>query len=556
MCKNALSKIKSSNNAVRRIMAVLLCAVLLLFVGCEDDKNTSFNSENTDINSSTESAVSDNNAQGTVSDENNSSEAIVDPLTGKFTFDSTVKSPVARDDDGEILPPQNPSDLAYKYVGGADKQAAEMRNKILNTKNTEEYYKITGKKYYISPAGNDENDGLSPEKAIRSTDAIATLNLKAGDAVLFERDSVFRLTQTIRTVEGVIYGSYGTGEKPKIYGSPLNFAKVEWTPSTRKNIWKTSYTYDDTGAMYFNHGEEIGYMKTDVRYLTENTHFYFNPEDCFIYLYCDKGNPSKVYDSIEVSTRISIFTMPRGTGATIDNICMKYAGVIAVNAYFDSHDVVVTNCEMGYIGGCSGGAARYGNAVQCWYGARGLKVTNNWIYQTFDTAVSWQGNGGVDFKYVDIVFENNLTEYNNCDYEFWDDYAELGNFSMSNNIMRFTAKGWGTRTNDGGIRGIEGVYVGDTDLMNWTGRTKIQNNIIDCPDRKVFSWDVGTDKWSKIDFANNKIYWKQAYRTGDEIIRYCKRNPADENNVHTKDKAVIEPALKRFDPTIEIIWLD
>lgn len=62
-------------------------------------------------------------------------------------------------------------------TGYLEPQADELRAKILNSPNTEEIYEIKGTKYYVSANGNDENDGLSPEKAICSIDAIEKLPL-------------------------------------------------------------------------------------------------------------------------------------------------------------------------------------------------------------------------------------------------------------------------------------------------------------------------------------------------------------------------------------------
>jgi len=557
------SKIFSTNNA-RRVLAMLLCAAMLAFVGCDGNGTSSGNSSE-DTQSGTQSGTQTGTQSGTVSGSTSSEEA-VDPLTGKITFESTLKEAVERDDDDEVEAPVNPAGLSTNYVGGAENEAAALRDKILGTGNTEEYYKITGKKYYVSPGGDDQNDGLSPETPLRTIDAVNALQLQKGDAVLFERDSVFRQTQAVRTVDGCIYGSYGEGEKPKLLASPMNFAEAKWIPSERKNIWKTMYIYDEAGSMVFDHGKQIGYLKTSVRNLTANTHFYFNESDGYMYLYCDKGNPSDVWDSIDVGTKIPNFNIPTGTGAVIDNICAKFSSWLAIKGHFNCTDVVVTNCEIGFVGGYLYGVVRAGNAIQCWQGVQErLLVQNCWIYQTFDTAVSWQGVGGKGCKYMNIVYDGNLTEYNNCDYEHWDHGATLGDFQITNNIMRFTALGWGTRIDDGGVRGIEGVLYAVTSDMVHVGKVVVKDNIIDCPDRKVIDWDINGatadggesyETWDKYyEISGTKVYWKQAYRHSEEIVRGTKRKATD-NSIHSTNKDEIEAGLKRFDPTLTFVWIE
>ena len=125
----------------------------------------------------------------------------------------------------------------YNLSGGADREAKLLREKILNAKDN---LKITGKSYYISNSGNDNNDGLSPETAWKTVEKIEQMGdfLEYGDAVLFERGSEFRLKSCIVCVDGVTYGAYGQGKKPVLIGSEINYAdKTLWTKTNRPNLW-------------------------------------------------------------------------------------------------------------------------------------------------------------------------------------------------------------------------------------------------------------------------------------------------------------------------------
>jgi hypothetical protein len=48
------------------------------------------------------------------------------------------------------------------HTGYLQKEADELRAKILNAPNTEEIYDIKGTKYYVWASGDDNNDGLTP----------------------------------------------------------------------------------------------------------------------------------------------------------------------------------------------------------------------------------------------------------------------------------------------------------------------------------------------------------------------------------------------------------
>jgi len=87
----------------------------------------------------------------------------------------------------EIVPEGNTANIMRPMSGQSDEQAEAMRSKILNS---EDNLNITGTKYYVSSKnGNDENDGLTPETAWATTDAISlnAWNMKKGDSVYFHK---------------------------------------------------------------------------------------------------------------------------------------------------------------------------------------------------------------------------------------------------------------------------------------------------------------------------------------------------------------------------------
>ena len=496
-----------------------------------------------------------NSTQSTSSNDSSTEVSSVDPLDGTITFEQTVSN---TKENTEILPKGNTANLNKPLKGYADNKAEKLRQEILNTGNTEEYYKITGTKYYVSSInGDDLNSGTSPDKAFKSIEGLATIELKSGDAVLFERGSVFRLYTTFLTSKGVTYGSYGTGEKPKIFGSAVNLTSVVWTPSVKKNVWQIDYVYAECAGMFFNHGKEIGYKRVGLRNLKKNTDFYQDPATDILYLYSDKGNPSKVYESIEFSTQMNIIGIPSGVdNVTIDNLCIKYGGIMGVSGTWNTDHINVTNCEIGYIGGgtTSNGTSRYGNAIQFWTGANDIVCDHNWIYQTWDTAISWQGYGGKEFTYTNISFSDNLLEYNNGDFEYWDDGSLIKDFTMARNIMRFTSLGWGTREDDGGYRGIDGSFVGNTKRMK-VDNIYIKDNIIDCPGRYIINWVIDPERLGKeIFISGTEIYVNPSYRTTDIILRGFISKDGQDDSVATENVDVFKETLKRFDENALLKW--
>lgn len=398
---------------------------------------------------------------------------------------------------GEIIPEGNTATLMVDVKGESDSEAEALRTAILDSKDELE---ITGKKYYISAKnGNDDNDGTSPETAWQTTDALSinAWQLQPGDAVLFERGNVFRPTSQIFCKEGVTYGAYGEGNKPVIYGSVENYSKAGyWQPSTKKNVWKLNLPLEDAGIIVFNHGEAVGYKQGGLMSVTKNGDFYHNTADNILYLYCDKGRPNQVYKDIEIGVKRAIFTINTGiSNVTIDNICMKYTGNFGVQAIGFHENIKVTNCEIGWIGGSymtEGQTSRYGNGIQFWDDASDTIVDNCWIYQCYDTGLTWQGSYYA--IYDNVQFTNNLLEYNSMSIEFWDQATpswannETGTITdilISGNICRFAGYGWGVqRYNPSVTCHIAGGSAYEYDI----GSMEISNNIFDTSTHSLIIW--------------------------------------------------------------------
>lgn len=447
------------------------------------------------------------------------------------------------------------ADLSTSKKGYAEKEATALRNEILSTGNTEEYYKIKGTKYYISSNGSDENDGLSPQTAFKTIDPLESIELKKGDAILFERGGIYRFKRAIYAKSGLTYGSYGSGLKPAIYGSPFNAKNVTWTPSKKKNVWFAEFLYGDACGLFINHGEIAGRrINIGIGALERNGDFYHDTTSGMVYMYCDEGNPAKVYDSIEISPTIYAFVLHQVEDVVIDNLCVKYAaygitGGIVKNVY-------VTNCEFGYLGGLARSDVRYGNAMEMFAGPNiNVYYEHNWVYQTFDTALTWQGWSEPGTEIKNISFSNNLLEYNNADFEIWEGNGTiLDNFKMNNNIMRYTSSGWGTRADDGGIRGIEGCIKGNFSGMIIKNTVEFKNNIIDCPSRQIFWFEIDVEQREKLINKNNTIFYKESYRTTSEVLRNYPDSTGNKASVKVKNLEELKKAMQRFDPTAKIAW--
>lgn len=459
----------------------------------------------------------------------------------------------------------------FNYKGYADAQADALREQILgstSTLNGKVYtaynngeavltHNITGNIWYVSETGAGAHNGTSPENAWTLEELNANADtgaegskvdnktIRAGDAVLFERGSEFRLVDNLVRdeavdgqagdyygylvgQEGVLYGAYGTGAKPKFIDSARNYAEADWTKvQGQENLWVVDApeiiidngTTDDGGNngkkatdngatnIIFNDGAKIGsrraFTYADNLYtMYKDGQFTYDESTGKLYLY-SLVDPT-TYDSIEVSRGISgMMWNASENNIVVDNLAFQGFAGGAMGGIYGTHTVTVTNCEVGYSGGVQRvdeeeqTSLRWGNAIGIWCGGKDFKVNHNWIYQTFDTAISPQGNTAANYDGFQVI--GNLLEYNNCDIEIFDrgnsatesKSATWNKTKFTNNIMRFTTLGWGSRHADQ-IRGIQGVIRGSLSdasvvAIDWT------NNIIDTPGMEIFKLNNTTD---------------------------------------------------------------
>lgn len=367
---------------------------------------------------------------------------------------STPEKEIYKEVGKQTMPTDTDLTLTRAEMEAKYRPYTDWRISVIRTTKTD--VKITGKSYYVSEKGDDSNDGTSPEKAIKSVDAIAKFHLQPGDAVLFERGSVFR-GHISCAVDGVTYSAYGAGNKPEIYGASENAAKVgTWEKTDTENVWVYSAKSGlDVGVIVFDEGKEFGlkvFGKKTHKDLKKN--YQFTCERGSLYLYLDKGSPSDLFYDIEICRKQNLISINRCNNITIDNLCLKYTGLHGIGAE-SCKGLTVQNCEIAFIGGSlQTESVRYGNAVEIYGKGEDYTVTNNYIYQVYDTGITIQFKGDTkDICHKNIKFADNVIE--NCTYsiEYFltagepeDSYMQ--NFQITGNLCWYAGEGLGEQRTD------------------------------------------------------------------------------------------------------------
>ena len=366
-----------------------------------------------------------------------------------------------------------------------------------------------GTTYYISPNGDNQNDGLSPETAwgsLRKLQTMATAKLlKPGDTVRFERGGTYVGTLVCRP--GVTYSAYGTGEKPVISGSPKNYASEDlWEETEVENVYRLKDFRYNVGIMVFdftgvagNYNELVGDMMVKgvngfngYKDLYEDLSFYSDLSENALYLCSKEGNPGKRFRSIDIGAVGNLITP--ADDVVIDNLACRFVGAHGIGAG-GIKNVTVQNCTFDYLGGSIlagfGGAnlTRYGNAIQDYGSCDGWYVYNNWMYQIYDTGITHQYNS-YDSKgsctMNDVRYIGNVVELCHWSIEYYNpDYTgtthTMNNTYIADNICRLNGYGWGSRIRKSGANLVQSVGIPDS-ATNFL----MENNIYDRSTGRLF----------------------------------------------------------------------
>lgn len=443
--------------------------------------------------------------------------------------------------------------------GGADKEAEELKEKILNAKDT---IKSKGTTYYISDKGNEFNEGTSPDEAL-TIDTINMLYLLPGDAVLFERGSVFRLKDPLMPHDGVYYGAYGTGEKPQFLGSWRDYADPTIWNSDDGIIWKLELPLGAGGGnVIFNNGEAVANRKLTLDAVKIDGDYYFDSPNMVLYLRLNQYNPGYYFNNIEIANTKFIFRAS-GSGKNLlvsdiyfENLCLKYPSTHAFSLNFGKN-ITIKNCDISWVGGDWYGdqGTRLGNAIEFWAIAKGHNVSNNYIHQIYDAAITFQANSIND--YTDLTIKNNLIEYSSMNFEFWasesgvespiksnSPNAKFHNILLSGNIFRFGGYGYSDlyrsdRTDQSYI--LAWYYYYDPSQFK---KFEIKNNIFDIASSYYF---YGTYAIPNIDISDNTYY-----QTSGSISKTNR-----DYFFYSEDKKSFEAAIKKYDNNPKsVTWIE
>lgn len=401
--------------------------------------------------------------------------------------------------------------------------AEERKQSILNSPATivkaDKYVmgeSYSGTAYYVSNNGNDRNNGRSPEKAFATLEPFRKIELQYGDAVFFERGSIWRAVElpwSILGTQGITLSAYGEGAKPAFYGSEENGTGTEkwelyYSDESGKKIWKFYREITEVATIVLNEEEvvyrDVAYWNGDKYLQMDDAHQQLTGEDydvtkflsdgwCFpalqypdmntenlgdrifrswdeqgeavfykgpLYFRCDAGNPGELYSDIEF---IEPFAFCDGMSdyQTYDNLCIKYSSMTfcsGFNGIKEACNGVVQNCEVGWMGGhvfsYATGAEEGDTRIQL----------NAGLFGRNSGAMTFAGsNYTIKNNYVHDSFQEGIA------LETFDGCETMSNNIVSGNLIERTTQGillsnWDTEVNENHI--FKDILVEDNIVLD------------------------------------------------------------------------------------------
>ncbi len=301
--------------------------------------------------------------------------------------------------------------------------------------------------FFVSAtSGRDANDGLSPQTPWLSIARVNTPELRPGDKVLFRRGDTWRgqlVSRSGREGAPITYGAYGQGERPVLLGSVSRNHPRDWHRDG-DHIWATAKldpsSQDlalDVGNIIFDRGKSVGVKKWQPDDLKKEGDYWYDAATWQVKLVSER-NPAEVHASLELALRRHIVDQSNQSHVVYQDLALCNGAAHGFGGG-NTHDVVIRNCDISWIGGGhqltgpDGKPVRFGNGIEFWENAHDNLVEGCRIWEIYDAAVTNQGsrsNSQINITYRDNVIWN--SEYS---FEYWNRGPE----STTRNI-RFRAQ--------------------------------------------------------------------------------------------------------------------
>ncbi|MEP7377737.1 MAG: PKD domain-containing protein [Chitinophagaceae bacterium] len=284
--------------------------------------------------------------------------------------------------------------------------------------------------YYISPSGNDNNNGTSPSTPWKTIVKINNHTFLPGDAILFQKGGVWRETLFVSSSgsasKPITFSSYGTGVKPILNGA--NIYKGSWVATNTPGIWtmnspianNVTPTLMMDGAI-LNRVMSITAVGNKTFYIDKKS----NPDKIFLY---SGSNPNNRI--VEISTREYGIYISRKSYIHISQLTIincLHAGI-----RFDGNGLYDGKPKTYYNGYSVADHVTVGNSVKY-----GIVTGNGYSYATIKQCSAYSNGNGfyADGNGDHTLFQNDTAYHNYSQTDPFTDGNGFGIYKSSFNIV-------------------------------------------------------------------------------------------------------------------------
>lgn len=341
-----------------------------------------------------------------------------------------------------------------------------------------------GTDYYVKNAGNDSGTGTSDATAWASLAKVSSVIFQPGDHIYFKRGDLFR-GQLYNNSSGsagnpVVYDAYGTGAKPKIWGSRDYSSDNLWT-NYSGNIWVTSSPVetgmDNIANLIFNNEQSCGKQETSISACDSQGDFYYNTDDNKVYIY-SVGSPAVFYSHIEMGGVFEEYVVfcYGNSYVTFRNMDVRYSANNAMFTGYGSSNIIFEYNDVSWAGGTYymiKYPVRMGNGIGVWKDASNIIIRYNRIDQCYDAGISPQGLKAYTMDNIQMYY-NIIT---NCwySYETWANKDQVhNNVNFYNNVCIDAGNQW-SKNQRPDLNNARHVMIWD--LKGTVTNCNIKNNI-------------------------------------------------------------------------------
>jgi photosystem II stability/assembly factor-like uncharacterized protein len=280
---------------------------------------------------------------------------------------------------------------------------------------------------YVSNSGDDSNSGTDILSPIKTITKLNTFSLYPGTNVLFNRGDLWRSPEDAyitvysgNSTANVTYGSYGTGNKPRIYGSINASSTANWsnTTSGNPNIWNATRSFNPNEVSNIVYNESFAKNRSDTfAQLDTQGEFFYNATSLnFLYVY-SVGNPASVYSSINVVLQNITILLTTKQYVIVKDLDLRYSGKEVIGGLAIKNTIVQNNTiQWGggkYVTGTSG--LRMGDCVSFELEGNNNIIRNNDVSNCADSCLTTQAYTSAGIRNI----TNATISYNsvsNCPY--------------------------------------------------------------------------------------------------------------------------------------------